>query len=147
MSYLEMFSLKDETNECSSPEIINNEEELSKCISEYLKLGESRWNNDLNENGIQDDGDFRLISYTLPEEKIEGPFPEAGNYTTKLTYLDISKNLFWGPMPNIFCNIHKEGTLRIGGNRFCPPYPTCLEDSPILVMDMEDMREVGRCNK
>ena len=133
---MEMFSLKDETSECSSPEIINNEEELSKCISEYLKLGEPRWN-----------ADRRLTSYTLPEQKIEGPFPETANYTTKLTYLDISKNLFWGSMPNTFCNIHEEGTLRIGGNRFCPPYPTCLNDSPILIMDMEDMREVARCNK
>ena len=133
---MEIFALNKPTDECSSLEIINNEEELSQCISKYLKLGEPRWNDD-----------HRLTSYTLPEQKIEGIFPKAADYTTNLIYLDISNNLFWGPMPNTFCNIYERGTLRIVGNKFCPPYPTCLYSSPILTMDMEDMSEVSRCNK
>ena len=133
---MDIFSIKNPTHKCSSFEVINNEEELSECISEYLGLGEPRWN-----------ADHRLISYTLPEQRIEGLFPETANYTTKLTYLDITKNLFWGPMPITFCNIHQKGTLRIADNKFCPPYPDCLKDDTILIMDMEDMQQVARCNK
>ena len=133
---MDIFSIKNPMHKCSSREVINNEEELSECISEYLELGEPRWN-----------AEHRLISYTLPEQKIEGLFPETANYTTKLTYLDITKNLFWGSMPSTFCNIHQQGTLRIADNKFCPPYPDCLKDDTILIMDMEDMQQIARCNK
>ena len=50
-------------------------------------------------------------------------------------------------MPITFCNIHQKGTLRIADNKFCPPYPDCLKDDTILIMDMEDMQQVARCNK
>ena len=135
MFVLEMYRLKYPNHECSTKGIIGNENKLMTCIDNYLSLGESRWN-----------GEGRLTQYTLSDENIDGIFPLNAQYATKLYYLDISKNEFWGPFPTNFCGIHEKGTLRIGGNRFCPPYPDCLNNSPILLIDIEDMMEVSRCN-
>ena len=123
-------------DECSDSEIINNEEQLSKCLDKYLDFGEAIW-----------DTDHRLTQYTIPEQNIEGEFPKSGNYTTKLRYLDISKNLFWGSIPNNFCEIDKNGKVRLAKNRFCPPYPPCLNENIVISMDLQDMNENARCSK
>ena len=132
----DIYSLKYPKDECSDSEIINNEEQLSKCIDKYLDFGETIW-----------DTDYRLTQYTIPEQNIEGEFPKSGNYTTKLRYLDISKNLFWGSMPSNFCEIDKNGKVRLAKNRFCPPYPTCLNENIVISMDLQDMNENARCSK
>ena len=133
---MDVFSLKYPNDECSDFRIINNEEKLSACINRYLDLGNTIWNSE-----------YRLTQYTVPEQQIEGSFPEAIYYATELRYLDISKNLFWGPMPDMFCEIYKDGKIRFANNRFCPPYPACLNDDIILLMDMEKMQENSRCTK
>ena len=137
MFLIEMYTLKYPNNPCSSfnptSNIVNTNEELSECIEEYLKIGETRWKNG------------RLIQYILSENNIKGQYPTGANYATELTYLDLSKNEFWGPFPNSLCEIHKKGTLRIAGNRFCPPYPDCFNDNAILLIDLEDMEKVAIC--
>ena len=134
MFVLEMYRLKYPNDECSSKGIIGNDDKLSTCIDKYLSVGETRWN-----------ANNRLIQYTLSDENIEGIYPTNAHYASKLYYLDISKNQFWGPFPDSFCGIHERGTLRISGNRFCPPYPECLNNSPILLIDIDDMKQVSRC--
>ena len=135
MFIMEMYKLKYPKNSCSSFDVLSNKTQLNECItSNYLKLGETRW-----------DTNGRLTQYTLSDDNIKGKFPERAKYASKLTYLDISKNEFWGPFPENFCKIHENGTIRLAGNRFCPPYPECFENNPVLKMDLMDMESVARC--
>ena len=129
-----MYKLKYPYDSCSSFEILNNKVQLDACIPEYLKLGESRWNTD-----------SRLTQYTLSDDNIKGIYPERAKHATKLVYLDISKNEFWGPFPENFCSINEKGTIRLAGNRFCPPYPECFESNPVIKMDLMDMESIARC--
>ena len=136
MFIMEMYKLKYPKDSCSSFEILSNKIQLNECISEYLKLGETRWSLD-----------GRLTQYTLSDDNIKGLYPEKAKYATKLNYLDISKNEFWGPFPENFCRIYQNGTIRLAGNRFCPPYPECFEDNPVLKMDLMDMESIARCKE
>jgi len=134
MFLIEMYTLKYPNNPCSSFDVLNSNDDLSECIGEYLKLGETRWNS----NG-------RLTQYILSESNIKGVYPKKASYATKLNYLDISKNQFSGPFPHNLCDVYENGTLRIAGNNFCPPYPDCFNDNAILVIDLEDMKKVAIC--
>ena len=50
--------------------------------------------------------------------------PEIGNLTN-LTHLNLGFNSFIGEIPEYFCN---SPFLYIIYNKFCPPYPSCIED-------------------
>ena len=50
--------------------------------------------------------------------------PEIGNLTN-LTHLNLGFNSFIGEIPEYFCN---SLFLYIIYNKFCPPYPSCVED-------------------
>ena len=99
-----------------------------------MKLGETRW-----------DSKGRLTQYILSDSNIKGIYPEDASYATRLNYLDISKNQFWGKFPESLCGIHNKGTLRISGNNFCPPYPDCFNNNAILMIDLEDMSKTAIC--
>jgi len=44
---------------------------------------------------------------------------------TNLTHLNLGFNSFIGEIPEYFCN---SPFLYIIYNKFCPPYPSCIED-------------------
>ena len=52
---------------------------------------------------------------------------------------------FSGPFPESLCSVHEKGTLRIAGNKFCPPYPDCFSNNAILLIDLEDMEKMAIC--
>ena len=134
MFLIEMYKLKYPNNLCSTLDVPGSREDLSKCVGEYLKLGETRW-----------DSKGRLTEYILSDDNIKGLYPKKASHATKLKYLDISKNQFWGTFPESLCDIHNRGTLRIAGNNFCPPYPDCFNNNAILMIDLEDMEKVAIC--
>ena len=134
MFLIEMYKLKYPNNTCSTLDVPGSREDLSTCVGEYLKLGETRW-----------DSKGRLTQYILSDSNIKGIYPEDASYATRLNYLDISKNQFWGKFPESLCDIHNKGTLRISGNNFCPPYPDCFNNNAILMIDLEDMSKTAIC--
>ena len=64
-------------------------------------------------------------SLNLSDNQITGEIPpEIGNLTN-LTHLNLGFNSFIGEIPEYFCN---SPFLYIIYNKFCPPYPSCIED-------------------
>ncbi len=65
-----------------------------------------------------------------------GSLPEEIQQLSQLTHLDLSNNLFSGVIPDSICVIadHLE-EVSLGGNQFCPCFPSCLNATQIGVQD------------
>ena len=65
--------------------------------------------------------DYNQLTGSIP--------PEIGNMTN-LEWLYLGDNQLTGSIPESICNLNLDWNYSsISNNQFCPPYPSCIEDS------------------
>ena len=67
-----------------------------------------------------------LRSLYLFVNQLTGSIPSEIGSLTNLTGLDLSYNHLTGIIPESICDLFL--TPQINNNKFCPPYPSCIED-------------------
>ena len=70
-----------------------------------------------------------LINLNLSNNKLSGNIPEAIENLTNLIELNLYRNEFSGYIPETLCSLVENNcSIKIYNNKFCPPYPFCIED-------------------
>ena len=75
-----------------------------------------------------------LNSLSLYDNQLTGEIPVEIGYLTNLGSLDLSDNQLTGEIPSEICN-QGDNTPRVGNNKLCPPYPSCISQQDIDSQD------------
>ena len=67
----------------------------------------------------------------LDDNQLTGSFPPELENLINLIDINLSNNLLTGLLPDEICNLNITSlfTPTLYNNKFCPPYPICVENS------------------
>ena len=83
----------------------------------------------------------QLDTLNLSYNQFTGTIPQSIGNLTNLNYLYLYKNKLNGIIPDSICNINPNDIkFQIWGNKFCPPYPNCIniKDPRVSIKDTSE---------